>query len=160
VNDVYAQTIAAGMADLQRIVPTPEEPLKYGVDLSCTTEIPETLEMVALDSPRAISEAVFRRWITPRGALPGDADYGLDVRAILNHGMTSAEILAMGAQMQAEAEKDDRVSRCSVTITKVDARGSRWVIRTIITPENPDLNDFEMTMAVTDGEALLEAIAA
>lgn len=140
-------------AELRRLVPVPVAPLGYGRDLACTIEIDPALAEVDPDSPTAITQALIRRYITPRGALIDDANYGLDIRGHLNRGTTTRELAAMGGMMRGEAQKDDRVARVDVAlsaslITKV------LEARVNVEPEDPALVAFDFTIAVASGADL------
>lgn len=131
--------------------------LAYGTDLSCTTALDPGLAEVDPASPSAIVEALIRRFITPRGGLLDDPNYGYDVRAWLNRGATSSSLQSLAGAMQAEARKDDRVLDVEIMITTdVNLPLS---IRVVVTPVEPDLEPFEFTFTVTATGALLsEAI--
>jgi hypothetical protein len=74
---------------------------------------------------------------------------------MLNRGMTNAELAAEAGMLRSEAEKDERVERCEVSL--VVSNGSRDVrISAKVTPRDPDLEPFRFVVAVTDGQALLD----
>lgn len=121
--------------------------LGYGTDLSCTTALDPGLAEVDPSSPSAIVEALIRRYITPRGGLLDDPNYGYDVRAWLNRGATNASLQALAGAMQAEARKDDRVLDVEITITTDN--NLPLSIRVVVTPVAPAVEPFEFTFAVT-----------
>lgn len=84
----------------------------FGVELSCTNDIANDSRTVT--GFTVVAEAIVRRWITARGRLIGYANYGFDITQFINADMTSSEISAMIAGMQAEALKDERVASCIV----------------------------------------------
>lgn len=84
----------------------------FGVELSCTNDIANDSRTVT--GFTVVAEAIVRRWITPRGRLIGYPNYGFDITQFINADMTSSEISAMIAGMQAEALKDERVASCTV----------------------------------------------
>jgi hypothetical protein len=158
VSDIVRDYIKAEIAALTRQVPTPVEPFGYGVDLSCVEDLTETMAEVDPFSTRALAEAIYRRLSTPRGALPDDGVYGLDLRSYLNRGTTAAELRDLASQVRAEITKDDRVSSADVTVTVPSS--SELNVRIRITPEDPELGPFDLTLAVTSADVLLKALDA
>jgi hypothetical protein len=104
--DLIAAEIAKLGPPVARVAP---QSLGYGVDLSCVNDLTATLEEVDPNSPRAVGEAVLRRYITPRGGVVDDLSYGYDVRALCNRGIPLKDIPLIAASMRSEALKDDRV---------------------------------------------------
>jgi hypothetical protein len=158
MNDTMKAAIAAGFAELVPELPAPVEPFGYGTDLKCTIDVTEDLQETDPNSPEGIGEAIFRAWTTDRGENPDDPDYGRNVKRLLNRGMTRDELRAEAGLLRAEAEKDDRVADCVVTITQTDG-GRSLRIRGVVTPDDPRVSVFKMLVAVTNGAALLEEIS-
>jgi hypothetical protein len=152
-------TIAEGLAELEALVPAPVGELGYGVDLSCTTDVTPDFDEVDPNSYQGIGEAQFRRLITRRGLLVDDPDFGRDVRGLVNRGVTTRDLLDEAGQIKLECEKDDRIRRADVTLTP-EQGGKRIRITIRNTPEDPRLAVFTLIMAVTSGQAMLEAINA
>lgn len=104
-----AALIFSGTPDFGRDVSTfvlnPED--EYDVDSNFTV----------IDGTRVVSEAIARRLVTPRGSLEYDPDFGLDLRAWVNAGLTDTgaentnapDLFAMRAAIEAECLKDERV---------------------------------------------------
>lgn len=157
MNPTVAAALAAGKAALIAEVTAPADPFGYGTDLSCTTDITETADEIDPTSVLAIGQALFRRLITPRGTLPDDPDYGTDVRGMLHRGMSQQELLAATGRIKAECEKDDRIESASVAVSP-DAIGSDVGVSVWAMPIDDELGAFTLTFAVTDGQAMLEAI--
>lgn len=150
------EAIDAEIALLVRLVDTPVEPFGYGVDLSCVDDISAALDEVDAFSRRAIGEALLRRLTCPRGQLPDDPNYGLDVRGYLNRATPAAELRDLAGAIQGESRKDDRVS--DVAVTCAMAGLSALTITIVVTPFRADIGVFTLTLAATDGVALLEVI--
>jgi hypothetical protein len=155
VNSEVENALAAELATLTRVVDPPTGDLGYGTDLSCTTDLDPQLAEVDPQSPQAIVEAVIRRYTTPRGSLPDDEDgnYGLDVRAHCNRGMTQVDLRALAGALQGEAQKDDRVLKANVSIT-ADARARTLELSVRIIPADLRTRAFGFTFAVTSAEVL------
>lgn len=87
----------------------------YGRDTSCTDDLrPGRIATGAT----LVAEACYRRLTTPRGRLIDDPHYGLDVRALLQRGMTPAVIASIPGQVRAELLKDPRVRSMSVRVSR------------------------------------------
>jgi hypothetical protein len=156
VSQQVTDYIAAETAKLVRLVPAPTGELGYGRDLSCLTDVTEALEEVDPASYAGIGQALFRRLITPRGALPDDPDYGFDVQGALNRGTTTAELRALEVQIRLETLKDDRVEDALVTVTIPALNELRILI--MVTPADPSLTSFSLTFAVINGQLTLEQL--
>jgi hypothetical protein len=148
------EDIQAEVSALLREVETPAA-VGYGVDLSCVADLHDDLREVDPNSPEGIGEAVLRRWTCPRGQNADDPDYGRDVRAILNRGLTQAELLGEAGLLRAEAEKEDTVDTCDVTLT-LNVADRLVSIVGKITPVDPTIEPFRFVAAVTDGATMLE----
>lgn len=157
MNSTVQNAITAGLAELVRIEPTPTAPYGFGRDLSCVTDVTETLAEVLPDSPLGIAQAAARRLTTARGTLPDDPGYGIDVRGFLNRGLTFAELRAAEGQARNELVQDDRILAVELVFVASED-GSALTIAATITPEDPGLATFEMILAVTSSAVILEAI--
>lgn len=145
------------IAELERVTTAPTGPLGYGRDLSCVDDITPELAEVDPRSTRGIGEAAIRRLMTPRGGLPDDPDYGLDLRALLNRGVADREAREIAGRIRLEVAKDDRIDDLAVAVTMPAPSTLRIEAR--ITPADPDLTPFSLVLAVTSAGVLLEALA-
>ncbi len=114
----------------------------FGNELSCTNDVAGDSRMVS--GFRVVGEAIFRRWITPRGRLIGYPNYGYDITQHLNDDMSQREIVGMCAGLQAEAVKDERVTDATVTAS-IDSAGLLTVVGAIDTGNGP----FTLTVAAS-----------
>lgn len=106
--------------------------------------------------PRLVLQAVACRLLTPRGALPRDPSYGLDIRSWLNAGFTEQRRFALLASVAAEVEKDERVLTSDVTVTQNRATEAVTIRVQCTTAEGPFefvLNASEAGVAITKTEA-------
>jgi hypothetical protein len=108
-------TIALPPAGALTIASPSGTPVGYGHDLSCTTDLDPS--MLEVDGLQCLSQALFRRIITPRGTLIDDPNYGVDLTGYLNDDLGPADLARIGASVDAEFAKDERVFRSSTTIT-------------------------------------------
>lgn len=157
MNATVADAIASYLEGLEQAVDTPVEPFGYGSDVSCVSDLDERMTELPGDSLLVLAQALARRLDCPRGALPDDPDYGIDLRGHCNRGVTTAEIRALAGQVRSELEKDDRVDRALVTVTP-SPTGSSLRIEAAITPVDHRLGGFALTLAVTDAGLLLEEL--
>jgi phage baseplate assembly protein W len=91
--------------------------IDYGSDLSCLDDFDE--EVRATSDPRTlIAQALIRRWMTPRGMLLDDPDYGTDLAEFMHDEVDELSLARMRAEARAEALKDERVVDCTITATR------------------------------------------
>ena len=155
MNDTLATAIAAGLADLTRLRDAPTDPLGYGTDLACITDIDP--RMASVSSTAALFQALVRRLDCPRGGLVDDRDYGFDLRGAMNRGLTRANLVGISSAVRAELEKDDRVESVSVTST-ISSDGTELTVTARVRPYDESAGPFTLIVGVTSGAALLEAI--
>ncbi len=86
----------------------------YGLDVSTFPGLDVAFKLIT--GQRAIAEAVARRWVTPRGSLAYDPDYGEDVRGYLSARIDAARLRALEASLTAQALADERVSGAVVQL--------------------------------------------
>lgn len=65
---------------------------------------------------QCVAEAVVRRWSTSQGQLIDDPNYGYNVNDLIGATLSQAQIAYAQQQMSAEAQKDERVLSCQVTL--------------------------------------------
>lgn len=155
--DLVRTGIAEGIAELTRVAEAPAAPWGYGSDLSCTSDLTETMEEVDGLSIVALSQAILRRLDCPRGALPDDADYGLSLPSYCNRGVTAADVRALAGQIGSEVTKDDRVDRAVVVVTP-SPTGSSLSVKLTITPVDPRVGGFSLTLAATSAAVIIEEL--
>lgn len=147
------------VALLERTVDTPTAPFGYGTDISCDSDVDELARDVDGFTTLALAQAAVRRLDCPRGALPDDANYGIDLRSYLNRPTTSQELLALGGQVRNELKKDDRIDTVTVRTETFNA-GTEMRLKIAIRPFDPRLGGFSLTLAVTSAGIVVEEIAA
>lgn len=124
----------------------------YGSD--CSTYVNGDLDptFTLLTGRRIVAEAVLRRWETPNGSLPWDTNAGLDVRAWVNEAIDDRDVYELRRLMEAEAEKDERVFSCTVTINPL-LRENRLRIESVI-----ETADGAFTLVADIGELTVELL--
>jgi hypothetical protein len=157
VMTIVTDSIASQVAELERLVPTPAEPLGYGRDLSCVDDITGNLDEVDVFSVTAIGEATIRRLSTARGMLVDDPDFGLDLRSYCNRGVPAHELAEIEGAVRSEVTKDDRIDSAAVTASYT-AANSTLLVQIRIVPVDPRLGAFTLTLAASSAEVLLEAL--
>lgn len=83
-----------------------------------------------------VAQAIARRWQTPRGALIDDPDYGFDLSDFVNDDLDKATLAGIAHSAANEAEKDERVLTCEVTVTFITG-GLLNVIGKVVTTQGP-----------------------
>jgi phage baseplate assembly protein W len=158
MSAIVKAAIAEGIADLDRVVDTPVSPFGYGSDISCTTDLDPLMSEVDPFSIDAIRQAILRRLDTPRGQLPDDPNYGLDLKSELNRGVDVNTLRSLAGRLRSEIVKDDRVDSATVRVAP-NATGSRITVNIRVVPVDPNLGEFDATLAATSTEVILEAIS-
>lgn len=104
-----------------------------------------------------VIQALYRRYITPRGTLRGISDddedlaYGFDVSSYVGAVGTETAIAALPGLMRAEGMKDDRVADLVFTITAVtDAAGLTSLRVEGAGTLHDEGEDFTFTLSVND----------
>jgi hypothetical protein len=157
VSQLVLDAIAAEIALLAQETPTPAEPFGYGTDLSCVLDLTDRMEEVGQNTTLAIGQSLVRRLITPNGTLWDDPDYGEDIRSYLNRGTTLADLRDLEGKIRNECTKDDRVAQVAVQVAQTAL--VQLDISIQVTPVDPTLGVFTMTLALTDAELLLKEIS-
>lgn len=104
-----------------------------------------------------VVQALYRRFITPRGTLRGITDddpdfaYGFDVAAYVGAVGTATAIAALPGLMRAEAKKDDRIADVVFdVVATTDAAGLVTLLVTGAGVLADEDQPFALTLAVSD----------
>ena len=92
-----------------------------GTDINVSPDLDENEELV--EDLACLSQDILLRLDQPRGIDDGTedgAEYGFDVRALLNESMTPQRLLEAVVNIELEVLKDDRVDACSATRSRFD----------------------------------------
>lgn len=164
MSQIILDAIAADVALLTREIDPPTGPLGYGSDLSCADDLTESVDEVDGSTVLALGQAIVRRLDCPRGGLPdasvpglADRNYGMDLSSYCNRPTTTTEIRNLAGNIRQEVTKDDRIASVDVTVTP-SPDGSSLAIDLHVTPVDPTLGQFAMTLSVTSAAVLLDAI--
>lgn len=150
----WRELVVSRTATLEPIGETPAGDLGFGSDLWCTDDItPDALELPGDDS-RIVAQAAYRRLITPRGALIGEDDYGIDVTSYLHRGMNPQTQRELEGVIKGELLKDDRIDP-SLSVVVAYPNPSR--IDITITGQTA-IGPFDLVLALTDAGLLLTEI--
>lgn len=156
MSETVTTAITRMTAELERTQRAPSDDLGFGRDLSCTTSIRPDLAEVAPDSPVGVGEAAIRRLITPRGGLPDDRDYGLDLRSYANRGVSVNELRDLEGMIRSEVMKDDRIANATVVVTAPTMNALDVSI--LIEPEDGTRTPFSLVLGLSDGDVVKEVI--
>ena len=150
-------SIAAQLATLTQTVDFPIAPLGYGSDISGAYDLDPNMAEVRGLTTLALGQSIVRRLDTPRGSLPDDKDFGIDLRSYVNRGVTAQDVRALGGQIQNELRKDDRI-RTAAIVVRSNATGSELRIEISIEPFDATLGGFTLTLSASSAAVLLEEI--
>jgi phage baseplate assembly protein W len=93
----------------------PVNPTDFGTTLSCQFDIDPMGQTVS--GLTALAQALIRRITTPRGRLLNDPNYGYDIAGELEDDVTTQQVAAIGANVDQEFLKDQRVFSSVTTVT-------------------------------------------
>lgn len=113
-----------------------------GRDLACVDDL--SPDMREVTGRRCLAEAIARRYISDRGTLLGDPNYGYNLLDFMNADVTPVDIGELQSGAEAEALKDERVLRADVVATLEDD-GTLTVIVTLTDADGP----FTLTLSVS-----------
>jgi hypothetical protein len=159
MSAIVKAAVAASIALVARERDAPVAPFGYGRDMSCTSDLAEDMGDVDPISVTALGEALMRRIDCPRGGMPDDPNYGIDIRGALNRGVTREEALSWRGRVRTEWLKDDRVLDAAVEIAWLSSDGREMSLVGIVTPADPALGKFSLTLALTSADVLIQEIA-
>ncbi len=153
--------IAADVAALERIVDPPSEPLGYGIDIACDTDLMDNARDVDPFSQEGISQSILRALDCPPGAIYGELEYvSLDLRERLNQGATTDDVGSLALEIQGVVLADDRIEVATVTVDLGDG-GASLAITIDVTSADPDrLPPFRLVFVATSTEIVLEQMRA
>lgn len=103
----------------------------FGFDVSTFPDLDPSFALIS--GNRVLAEVVLRRWSTPSGMFSYDPSAGVDVMLYLNKDIDSKRTNDLRRALQIEAEKDERIFSCVVTLT-FDFAHSTLTISAAITP--------------------------
>lgn len=98
------------------------KPLKsppFGRDVSATDRVRAG---VIVTGARLVAEALYRRWITPKGSVEDHPDDGEDVEQWCGCSFTEDELASIGPKLRAEGKKDDRIGTLDVLVRRTSGR--------------------------------------
>jgi phage baseplate assembly protein W len=93
---------------------------------------------------QCVGEAIARRWGTSPGELIDDPYYGYNLSDLIGQDLSPSDLAYAQQQAAAEAQKDERVLACTVTMTLTTA-GLLTVIANVRTASGP----FQLVLAVS-----------
>lgn len=155
MNPIVEAALAKELATLERVTDAPTGALGYGRDLSCITDCTDNFAEVS--GPMLVLESVARSWITPRGTVLDDPDFGTDCRGILNHATPIQDLRMMQSRLQTEALKDERVETAQVRL-EMDQLARRISATGTLGLRDWRNTTFTFVLSVTDGETLMTVL--
>lgn len=116
--------------------------INLGSCWGCITDL--SMPSYMASGNQCVGEAVARRWGTSPGQLVDDPNYGYNLTDLVGADLGPSDLAYAQQQAAAEAQKDERVLACSVTITLTVA-GLLTVVALITTASGP----FQLVVAVS-----------
>lgn len=111
-----------------------------------------------IEGRRLAAEAVLKRWLTPRGSLFWNPDFGHDVRQYLSMRLDAGRLYAVGIALAAEAEKDERIASAEVSVEALGSGATRRlrIVAKLVDAEGP----FELVSEISLAKVELFKVAA
>ena len=94
---------------------------------------------------QVVGEAIARRWTTTQGELIDDPNYGTNITDAIGDDLSPADIQSLQQQLANEAQKDERVLGCDVTLT-LSAAGLLAAFALVTTAAGP----FNLVLSVSN----------
>lgn len=89
----------------------------FGSDLWCQDDLDPMMSEVDENDPLVVAQSIYRKFETPKGSVVDAPDWGRDVRALLEGGLTPVAVAKIPDILKAEVDTDDRVIESSVKVT-------------------------------------------
>lgn len=157
MSAIVLERIAHEIALLKPAAAPSSTSLGFGRDWSCVLDVAPDFAEVDPASTVGVGQAAIRRLITARGTLPGDRNYGMDVRAYCSRGVTVQDLRELEGLVRLELAKDERIEDATVTVTT--PRPGELALDIRIQPVDPALTPFDLTFALdTSGALTVEKI--
>lgn len=96
-----------------------------------------TMPAIMASGFQVIAEAIIRRWSTPAGGLIDDPTYGRNLMGLIGKALSPRDVAREQQGAGAEAEKDERVLSCAVTLTLDNVTGLLTVAARAVTALGP-----------------------
>jgi phage baseplate assembly protein W len=159
MSAIVQAVIAAELAKLSRVVSLPSDPLGYGSDLSCASDLDESMSETDPMSRVAIGQSIARSLDTPRGSAPDSPERGLSLRSYLNAAVSTDEIRSLASRVRSEVRADDRIDDATVSVELANG-GSELTVSISVEAVDPRVGGFSLVLAVTSAEVVLKEIRA
>ncbi len=105
----------------------------FGSAWSCLEDL--TMPAIMVTGFRVIAENIACRWGTARGGLPEDPNFGYRLADFINDDIDRVTLAQIQRAAEAEAEKDQRVDSCEVSLSLVN--GAMIVVGKVTTQQGP-----------------------
>lgn len=117
----------------------------FGADVSSMPDLDPSF--AAITGTRVIAEAVARRLMTPRGALPDAPKYGTDIRLYLNESIGTGSITVSQIKNAIEAEclQDERIQAADAAVLFDPSSGTMNITIALASSSGP----FKLVLTVT-----------
>lgn len=148
-------TSIAEVAETQRVSTILPPATGYGTDIICDSDLDALCREEDPSAAIGVARAIFRRLTTPRGGLIDDPEYGFDVNSLLHKAMLPQFEAAIPGIIRNEILKDERVESVDVRWTRVGSEQFEISISGTCAA-----GPFRLVMQLTDGNAILQELAA
>ena len=164
ITDAIAASMALQPPDPLALVKIMDAPTvidsDYGSDLSCWDDVTQNMDELPADSIVLVAQSNYRRITTPRGSLPDDLDYGIDVRSFLSNATTLQRQREIEGIVIGELRKDDRNQTVNCTYTQLAQTSTTPAGFKLSINGTTAVGPYSLTLAVINGQAMVAELIA
>lgn len=135
----------------------PSAPFGYGSDIWGESDLSPQMEEIS-ETALVVAQYAVRRLGTPKGTLPDDPNWGIDLSTYCNRPTTWRELASLESEIESELLDDDRVDQVRAQVSS-SGDGVSLSVRLLIVPEDPNSKSFTLTLSVSPIEILIEELA-
>lgn len=157
MNNTVQAAITASLAALEVTSSIPTAPYGYGGDVWCESDVDARWREVS-DSALVLAQHCVRRLDTPSG-LPDEDDWGISITDYCNRPTTRRELYELEGTIVAELVDDDRIDEVHAEV-EPSTDYSTLTVTLRIVPMDPLVDNFTLTLSVSDVGVLLEEMTA
>ena len=164
MSPLLSTFIAAELASVPRIVPTPNGVLGFGADLDCLSDITLTGTETG-DVQKLLTQWTVHALSTTKGMLPGDSreeqSFGLNLLDMIGQDAGSNNARQWELAIRAELLKNEQLADASAVVSLTSSsEGQSFDVAITLTPADPSVAPFSLVLTVTPLGVFLATVEA
>lgn len=133
VAKVPKGTVAQALAHRPVMIGSTANPNPYGVDIRCQDDMDPYFPLIG--GIQVLAQDLYHSITSKPGSVPGRPNT-IDVRQMLNQGITQSDLQTIQAAMSSVLQDDERVKQAQVTLA-FDQATEKLKVNAVIVPLNP-----------------------